>query len=169
MKGRKPDPDLRTPMQWNGLAPAAGFSRGGTPPWHAVNADFPTVNVERESADPTSLLSLYRRLIHLHAITPALRYGIEIPVTVSSDRVFASLRQTGADWVLVLANLGAQPVKGLTVDAPTSPLVNDVVIQEELQGAAVSQPKVGPEGRLSTWVALDELAPRTVYVLHVKR
>jgi glycosidase len=169
MSGAKPDPELRTPMQWSGVAPAAGFSKGGTAPWHAINADYPTVNVERESADPSSLLSLYKRLIRLHATTPALRHGIEIPVTVSSDRVFASLRQEGADWVLVLANFGTDPVKSLTVDAPRSPLEPGLIVEEELQGTAVDQPQVGAEGRLGAWVPVAELASHHVYVLHAKR
>jgi len=169
MKGSKPDPEIRTPMQWNGSAPTAGFSSGGTPPWHAVNPDFLTVNVERESADPASLLSLYKRLLRLHAITPALRHGIEIPVTVSSDRVFVSLRQESSDWVLVLANFGTESVKNPTVEASISPLVSGTVIQEELQGVGVTQPQVGLKGRLHNWTPLSELAPRTVYVLHAKR
>jgi glycosidase len=169
MKGTKPDPDLRTPMQWNGVVASAGFSHGNTAPWHAVNPDFPTVNVERESTDPASMFSLYKRLIRLRTTTPALRHGIDIPVTVSSDRVFASLRQDGTDWVLVLANLGAEAVKSLTLEAATSPLEAGVSIQEELQGAAVSQPQVGPAGRLNAWLPLTELAPRSVYILHVTR
>jgi glycosidase len=169
MKGGKPDPDLRTPMQWNGVAPTAGFSTGDVAPWHAVNPDYPTVNVERESADPASLLSLYKRLVRLHATTPALRRGIEIPVTASADRVFASLRQEGSDCVLILANLGTEPVNNLVVDASASPFAAGVVLEEELQGAVVSQPQVGPKGRLSAWVPLAELAPRSVYVLHAKR
>jgi glycosidase len=169
MKGGKPDPDIRTPMQWNGSTPAAGFSTGDVLPWHAVNPDFATINVERESADPTSLLSLYKRLVRLHASTPALRHGIEIPVTVSSDRIFASLRQEGAEWVLVLANLGTLPVKNLRVEAPASPISAGVVVQEELQGVSVSQPQVGTKGQLNGWMPLIELAPRNVYVLHAKR
>ena len=54
-------------MQWTG-APGAGFSPA--PPWHAVNADFPQLNVARESSADSSLLSLYRRLIRLHAESP---------------------------------------------------------------------------------------------------
>ncbi|MBK9991621.1 MAG: DUF3459 domain-containing protein [Verrucomicrobia bacterium] len=169
MRGGKPDPEIRTPMQWTGVAPAAGFAHGSTPPWHALNPDFPTINVERESTDTASLLSLYRRLIRLRATTPALRHGIEIPVTVSSDRVFASLRQTGSDWVLVLANLGTQPVKNMTVAAPKSPIAAHDVLEEKLQAVAVRQPTVGPDGRLEPWSPLAELAPRTVYVLHTKR
>ena len=169
MKGAKPDPDLRTPMQWTGAAPSAGFSNGDAPPWHAVNADYPTVNVERENADSSSMLSLYKRLVRLHGALPALRHGIEIPVTVSSDRVFASLRQEGTDWVLVLANLGTQPVKDLEVAVPASLVVSGVAIMEELQGAAVNQPQAGPGGRLDAWTPLPNLSPRSVYVLHARR
>lgn len=169
MSGSKPDPDLRTPMLWNGTALTAGFSRSGVSPWHAINSDYPMVNVESESMDPSSLLTLYKRLVRLHAKTPALRRGIDLPVTVSSDRVFASLRREGPDWVLVLANLGAEPIKGLIVTALASPVETAVVIREELQGAAVTQPQVGRAGRLDNWIPIAELAPRSVYVLLAKR
>jgi len=169
MSGAKPDPDLRTPMQWSGVAPAAGFSKGAIAPWHAVNADYPTVNVERESIDPASLLSLYKRLIRLRATTPALRHGVEIPVTVSSDRVFATLRQEGADWVLVLANFGTEPIKGVVVEAPQSPFESGTVVEEEVQGVPVVQPRPGVRGRLEGWVPIAELASRRVYILHINR
>ena len=45
-------------MQWS-AGPNAGFSP--TAPWLPVAADFEFVNVEAESKDPRSMLSLHRR------------------------------------------------------------------------------------------------------------
>lgn len=61
MTGAKPDPDLRTPMQWTGDARTAGFTDGE--PWRRPNADTASVNVAAQDADPGSLLSVYRDLI----------------------------------------------------------------------------------------------------------
>ena len=71
--------------------------------------------------------------------------------------------------MLVLANLGTQPVKDLEVAVPASLVVSGVAIMEELQGAAVNQPQAGPGGRLDAWTPLPNLSPRSVYVLHARR
>jgi glycosidase len=155
-------------MHWSGAGPVAGFSNGGAIPWHAVNPDYPAINVERENTDPASLLSLYKRLVRLRATIPALRHGVELPVTVSSDRVFASLRKDGDSWVLILANLGTEPIRNLLVEAQASLFVEGYALREELQGVSVRQPQTGAGGRLSAWTPIAELAPRSVYVLHKK-
>lgn len=72
--GRDP---ARTPMQWNG-SPQAGFSTG--PPWLPISESAATINVERESTDPASLLHLYRRLIRLRKAIPALAHGFYLPL-----------------------------------------------------------------------------------------
>src|SRR5437667_7141004 len=72
MTGNKPDPRLRTPMQWSS-GPAAGFSRGLA--WEPLQPDSLTANVEAEDRDSTSLLTLYRRLIHLRASNAAIGMG----------------------------------------------------------------------------------------------
>jgi alpha-glucosidase len=67
--GRDPE---RTPMQWD-ASPHAGFSR--VQPWLPVAEDYAQVNVAVERDDPTSLLSLYRRLLELRGATDALAVG----------------------------------------------------------------------------------------------
>lgn len=174
MKGDKPDPDLRTPMQWTGKAPHAGFSAAAKQLWHPLNKDFKEVNVEAQDKVPGSMLTLYRHLVRLNATNPALRHGNELPVAASDDHVFASLRLNGDEWVLVLANLGAKPVKGLRLSAANSPLTAAKAgqLEEVLQGngkgaplpLAVS-PKLGAQGAFEAWTPLAELAPHSVYVI----
>ncbi len=67
--GRDP---VRTPMPWDATA-AGGFTTGK--PWLPLNADHATRNVAALSADPSSILSLYRALIALRRGSPALRQG----------------------------------------------------------------------------------------------
>ena len=85
--GRDP---ARTPMQWNGSA-QAGFTMGR--PWLPVSSNAATCNVERESMNPVSLVSLYRRLIHLRKTTPALMDGSYTPLDVDHPDCLAFLRK----------------------------------------------------------------------------
>ena len=98
------DPE-RTPMQWDG-SPNAGFS--AVEPWLPVSPDYPASNVEAESADPTSTLTLYRRLIALRREHPALSIGDYRPLCEGGS-VFGYLRASGDQEIAVLLNLGSEP------------------------------------------------------------
>jgi alpha-glucosidase len=67
--GRDP---ARTPMQWDATC-HAGFTSGQ--PWLPVAQNYPQLNVAREASDPRSLWNLYRRLLELRRISPALSRG----------------------------------------------------------------------------------------------
>jgi len=67
--GRDPE---RTPMLWDG-SDLAGFTTGG--PWLPLNPDRAQTNVVAETADPRSMLTLYRRLLALRAQHDALHAG----------------------------------------------------------------------------------------------
>jgi alpha-glucosidase len=67
--GRDP---ARTPMQWDATC-HAGFTSGR--PWLPVAQDYPQLNVAREASDSRSLWWLYRRLLELRRISPALSRG----------------------------------------------------------------------------------------------
>jgi len=86
--GRDP---CRTPMQWNGST-NAGFTSGT--PWLPVDDDYPIVNVESQSADPSSILTLYHRLIALRRQHAALAYGDYEPVAMTGD-LLAYIRKLG--------------------------------------------------------------------------
>ncbi|MDX2342631.1 MAG: alpha-amylase family glycosyl hydrolase, partial [Acidimicrobiia bacterium] len=109
MVGDKPDPDIRTPMQWS-AEEHAGFSTAE--PWKTPNLDFRTTNVVDQTADPSSLLSLYRRLTHLRKQTQALRHGeIEFLSNDAAPRgMLAFLRTVKGQRVLVAHNLVEEPV-----------------------------------------------------------
>lgn len=94
----------RTPMQWDG-SPSAGFS--GAPPdrlWLPLAADAAEVNVARQLDDPTSILSLYRRLLALRRTTPALQTGAYRSLDDVPADCFAYLRETETERVLVILN-----------------------------------------------------------------
>jgi alpha-glucosidase len=92
----------RTPMQWS-PGPNGGFTTAK--PWLPVPASTSTHNVESESADPDSLLSFYRRILHLRHSEKALLEGRYIPLDERSPSVLSFLREYGNEAVLVVVNM----------------------------------------------------------------
>jgi glycosidase len=103
--GRDP---CRTPMQWS-AAPNAGFSPPDTPElWLPLPDDFESVNVERQLAEPRSMLNLYRRLLAHRRATPALQWGSYRPLDDVPDACYVFLRQTKEEQNLVALNFSDQ-------------------------------------------------------------
>jgi alpha-glucosidase len=90
----------RTPMQWDDGSYAA-FST--VEPWLPVSADYQSQNVASQSADPTSMLNLYRRLIRYRRSSPALQWGRYQPLDVEED-CFVYLREVDGERRLVALN-----------------------------------------------------------------
>ncbi len=111
MTGDKPDPRLRTPMQW-APRPGVGFTTGS--PWETPQPDSMTANVAVEDTAPGSLLNLYRRLFHLRKENEALAAGRLTPLAASAPGVTAYVRRAGDHIVLVVANLG-EAASGVSV------------------------------------------------------
>jgi alpha-glucosidase len=95
----------RTPMQWD-ASPAGGFTTGT--PWLPL-VDPERRNVADQSADPASLLSLYRRLIAARRAVPALDRGTHRSIFGVAPEVLAWLRELDGERVLVVLNVGGEP------------------------------------------------------------
>lgn len=96
----------RTPMQWsNGRN--AGFSI--EPPWLPIGHDYEQCNVEHQSEDRGSMLSLYRRLIALRRSEPVLSVGDYRPVVAHDADVLAYVRELNDRRFLAVLNLGPRP------------------------------------------------------------
>lgn len=169
MRGAKPDPDLRTPMPWNTEAPNAGFTSATVKPWHVLNQDYATVNVATEQAAKDSMLALYKKLIRLNASSPAIRQGNRLEVTASSREVFAEMRATAEEVVLVVANYGDETLRSFSLNAPASPLRSTWRAQEELDGAVVRTPSLSDAGGLKDWQPFAEMPAKAVYVVRWTR
>ena len=63
-------------------------------PWLPLAGNFTEINVESETADPTSMLSLYRKLLQLRKVHDALSVGAYAPVATSGD-LLAYIRGRG--------------------------------------------------------------------------
>jgi glycosidase len=166
MTGVKPDEQIRTPMQWN-AEPHAGFSTGE--PWIAVSEDYPTVNVAAQSDDPDSLLSHYRRLIHLRTAEPALRHGTWVPVAAACKGTYGFLRHlSGAAPVLVLFNFDDVAQEGCAFSLASGPWVSgETAAREALTGVELPGPTVDGAGGFSDYSPKATLAPGESLILVV--
>ena len=88
-------------MHWS-AGRNAGFSEAE--PWLPVDPSYVERNVEREDADPSSLLNWYRRLIRLRREKAALRAGSYRTVGGVPRGVYAYLRELKGEKVAVLLN-----------------------------------------------------------------
>ena len=119
MTGTKPDPNIRTPMQWS-AEHAAGFTTGTA--WGSVNRNYTEVNVAAQTDDPDSLLSYYRTLIHLRNNHAALRVGEFTLLNTTHDSVLAFLRHSREETLLVMINLGEEAAAQVSLSVNRSPL-----------------------------------------------
>ena len=97
----------RTPMPWHDGA-FAGF--GSAEPWLPLNEDWRTRNVAAQSADPTSLLNLYKNLLSLRRRHAALTVG-SLTLLPSEDEVLQYERCEGAERLLIALNFGTSERK----------------------------------------------------------
>jgi alpha-amylase len=165
MVGSKPDPRLRTPMQWSSVR-GAGFTTGK--PWEALQVDSQTTTVAAQERDRGSLLNLYRQLIHLRDASTAIAVGALIPVTTNNDAVAAYLRRNGNDAVLVVANLGATPAHSVTLSAPgTSFPGGRWAMRDALGGVPGATLVVPADGAVSEYVPLPSIPPMSAHVFRL--
>ncbi len=161
MTGVKPDPDLRTPMQWTGDAERAGFTSGR--PWKPVDASVAKVNVERQAGEPESLLSLYRKLIAVRQSMPALHAGDLTLVDTGDERVLAFVRRHEKQRLLVVVNVSGDTVgDGWGINAGALGVTPGRPPKELLHGMRVYAPKEKGE---TQWRPLGMLDPYTGYVV----
>ncbi|SNS17078.1 alpha-glucosidase [Geodermatophilus pulveris] len=104
--GRDPE---RAPIPWRPpsvAGPGAGFTTGE--PWLPLVDDAERLCVERQSADPSSTLSLVRRLTALRATSRTLQTGRQQMVDAGPG-VLAWLREGDGERLLAAVNFTAEP------------------------------------------------------------
>jgi alpha-glucosidase len=103
----------RGPMPWQ-AGPTGGFTSGR--PWLPLPPDVDERNVARQSADPNSVLSLYRRLIQLRREIQPLNRGSQELLDVGNPDVLAYRREADGRSALVVLNFASRPA---TASLPT--------------------------------------------------
>jgi alpha-amylase len=168
LTGKKPDENLRTPMQWSGEE-GAGFTTGT--PWKGYNPDYGKRNVAVQLADEGSLLNHYKWLIHLRSAYEALRTGELVPVASSDLHVYAYLRRHGeSEDILVVHNLGAEAVSGYWLTLRASKMTPGRYAAYDLLGGAKAEPvSVGDKGSLEQYAPAPMLQPGQSMVILLRK
>ena len=165
MSGDKPDERLRTPMQWTSGA-TVGFTTAK--PWEAPQSDAAATNVAAQTDDASSLLSLYRKLIALRGSNAALAAGTLVPLTTSDPSVVAYARRAGRRTVIVVANLGTTPKRGITVSSGNDALARGRYAARSLLDATRGKMvEVTSAGRFDGYQPIDTLAAESAYVIEL--
>ena len=105
-----PDRDgVRTPMQWDD-SPGAGFSGADPESFYLPLVGKPgyrptDTNVSAQRSVPGSLLNWVRQMLAKRASHPVFGMGTFLPVASSNTAVFAFLRESPDERILVVANL----------------------------------------------------------------
>jgi glycosidase len=166
MLGMKPDEDIRRPLQWSSEL-NAGFTTGT--PWRPPGDDYKTKNIADQSADPNSLLSLYRRLIHARNDHAALRVGDYYAVDTGNPAVFASLRVSDEEAILILINLSSESVSDYTLNLETSPLPGaDYILSPLLDVGTFISGTTQADGGFENYQPLSELPPYGRFILQLQ-
>ncbi len=164
-RGSKPDENLRTPMQWSADA-YAGFTSAEMP-WRSPQKDFEDANVALQTGEPDSLLSHYRRLIHARNTYPALQKGAMFQLPVANRGVYAFLRYTGEQTLLVIINLTDDPIENYRFCLSDGNFETGSAV-EVLHNAPVNAPALNAAGGFDDYRPIDILDPYTTYIVEIK-
>ncbi|WP_338468353.1 alpha glucosidase [Novosphingobium sp. ZN18A2] len=104
----------RTPMPWQADAVQAGFTAGE--PWLPLGDENIARAVDRQEADPDSLLAWTRKVLALRRAHPALRIG-SAKVLEASGNVLAIEREADGDRILCVFNIGPAGARWEPADA----------------------------------------------------
>ncbi len=116
----------RTPMPWVAAAPALGFTTGE--PWLPVGPDHADLAVDRQEADPASLLAWTRQVLAFRRAHAALRWGaVELIAAGDALLVFARAASAadGGERLLCAFNLSAEPLAWTAPPGATPLLASD--------------------------------------------
>lgn len=97
--------NARTPMQWD-ATPHAGFTSGI--PWMPVNPNYTWLNAKSQVDDAYSVFAYYRTLIRLRHEMPIFAEGDFVPLLQDDDALWAYMRRTDKQRMLVIANCGRE-------------------------------------------------------------
>jgi glycosidase len=165
MQGKKPDENIRLPMQWS-AQPNAGFS--SAPPWRTPAADYPQVNAATEANDPASLLNFYRSMISLRAHHTALQNGALSLLATANPGVYAILRTNPGEKILVVLNLTKAGIRNYNLSAQALDAQDGRYQLESLMGSGVFTPLTISTHGFSNYKPLDELASYSINIFNLK-
>ncbi len=165
MRGQKPDEDIRLPMQWS-AGGNAGFTTGT--PWRAPADNFQEINVAAQEDNPSSLLNHYRKLIKLRSESTALRIGNLTLLETGNLGVYAVLRNSADQKVLVIVNLKRDSISDYQLSLNESLLSDGTITPRSLFGTTSALPVTISDGKFSGYKPIAELIPYQTYIFELE-
>jgi len=164
MSGVKPDPDIRRPMQWNS-GPNAGFSSSN--PWHNVNSNYTSYNVEDQQADDASLWQWYRKLIQIRSENAPLTKGTYQAIDTSSGLVFAHIRHFEDESVLTIINFSSSDLGNIILNAEETNLLQGEYTVTDLteQINDLNNVIIEESGAILNWTPVPTILGNSTYIL----
>ncbi|KAB5593548.1 Glycoside hydrolase family 13 protein [Ceratobasidium theobromae] len=111
---RKARDNARVPMQWDDST-HAGFTTSGNP-WMRVNDNYKQINVKSQVDDQDSVLSFWKKMIHIRKGHPLLVHGEFVLFSPEDEHMFAYTREHDDEKMLVLMNFSRDEI---TATLPT--------------------------------------------------
>jgi alpha-amylase len=159
------DINRRLPMQWT-AADNAGFTTGN--PWAAVYPFHAGVNVAFENSSPDSLLNLYRTLIWLRSQHVGLRIGDTYKINGSDKSIYAIIRASQAEQLLVVVNLSAEAVQNPALTLKTGPLSGAYHVVPLLGAGLFQDLTANQGGGFDSYQPLAELPPNARLIFQLQ-
>lgn len=100
--------NARTPMQWDDSA-NAGFTQGV--PWIRVNPNYREINAANQREEEHSVFRFYQKLIQMRKQYPVFAEGNFRLLHREHPQIFAYLRETDTEKLLVICNFYGQETK----------------------------------------------------------
>jgi Glycosidases len=164
MQGKKPDENIRTPMQWTDEK-GAGFTTGT--PWEQINSSYILINAAKQTGQTNSLLEYYRKLIQLRNAHSALRIGKTFAADSDSNKLWAYLRVSKDEVILTVINLDDQPVTDNQLDLTTGPLSGKYTATSLLDNSRVNAVQANDYGGFTAYKPLVEIPKYGVIVIQL--
>jgi glycosidase len=164
MVGDKPDPNIRRPMQWENSV-YGGFS--SSTPWSDLGTNFATHNVASMQQQQSSLWRQYQRFIKLRNQHVALRRGDWNLIDSNTNNIFAFVRQTDNQKLLVVANLSANDITNYQLSAGSGIIEAGNYVVTELTGSGKQGELTVNSAGFSFHKPLSTLTSRSLYVFQL--
>ncbi len=167
MTGSGPHENIRRPMQWHGENVGVGFTTGI--PWQAASLDYKEVNVALQANDPDSLLHHYRSLIDLRNEHAALLTGNWVLVDTGGARIYAYLRYTEGEYILVVVNMHPNDMaaEDYALSLETGPLSGPVDAISLWGLENPSSPEINTEGGFSKYTPFENIPGQSFAVIEL--
>ena len=163
MTGTGAHENIRRPMQWSDAA-NGGFS--STTPWNNLGPNYTTHNVAAMEDDPNSLLSHYKKLIHIRNKQTALRKGNYLKVVSTESNLLSFARIHENEGVIMVSNLDNQTTN-TSLTLPASSLIpGDYYVTDLYNNQAMGTLSINEDGGFNNWQSSSsQLNPLTTRML----